>query len=428
MKLLHTSDWHLGQHFFHRSRHAEQQAFLRWLLEVMETEQVDVLLVAGDIFDTATPPSAARELLNQFVVDVQRLGVQLILLGGNHDAIATLHEARPLLRYLETHVIATTDLPLDEQVITLHDRAGVPSALLCAVPYLRPKELITSRAGDSAEAKRQWLLEAMQAHYQCLYAHAEQRRAALGLDVPILGSGHLTALGMSRSDSERDLYIGTLEAVPSDIFPPFDYLALGHLHRPQRISGKAHWCYSGAPYRLSFDELSHQKQVNLVSFCPAEADFSSEPASHPESELENPSVTVTPLAVPVFQPMQRLRGDWAQIESHLQQLKTDYPQGNPSLWLAIELEDGLGLSDARQQIQQQLADTAVDVVVIRRVARQADTVLAQQAQETLSELTPEQVFEQRLLSSGLDDEADRARLRLLFRQALAEVEQGQVAE
>ena len=422
MKLLHTSDWHLGQHFFHRSRHAEQRAFLHWLLEVMETEQVDVLLVAGDLFDTATPPSAARELLNQFVVDVQRLGVQLILLGGNHDAIATLHEARPLLRYLETHVIATTDLPLDEQVITLHDRAGVPSALLCAVPYLRPKELITSRAGETAEAKRQLLLEAMQAHYQRLYAHAERRRAALGRDVPILGSGHLTALGMSRSDSERDLYIGTLEAVPSDIFPPFDYLALGHLHRPQRVAGKAHWCYSGAPYRLSFDELGDQKQVNLVSFCPTAT------ASPPESEVESQSVTVTPLAVPVFQPMQRLRGDWAQIESHLQQLKTDYPQGSPSLWLAIELEDGLGLSDAQQQIQQQLAGTAVDVVVIRRVARQADTVLAQQAHETLSELTPEQVFEQRLLSSGLDDEADRARLRLLFRQALAEVEQGQVAE
>lgn len=94
MRLIHTSDWHLGQYFFTKSRAAEHQAFLNWLIEQIEQQQVDALIVAGDLFDTGSPPSYARELYNRFVVELQRTGCQLVVLGGNHDSVATLNESR----------------------------------------------------------------------------------------------------------------------------------------------------------------------------------------------------------------------------------------------------------------------------------------------------------------------------------------------
>ena len=106
MRIIHTSDWHLGQFFYTRSRAAEHQAFFNWLIDRVEEHQVDAVIVAGDIFDTGSPPSYARELYNRFVVDLQRTGCQLIVLGGNHDSVATLNESRELLACLNAQVIA----------------------------------------------------------------------------------------------------------------------------------------------------------------------------------------------------------------------------------------------------------------------------------------------------------------------------------
>ena len=117
MKILHTSDWHLGQSFFTQSRKYEHQCFLTWLLELIAREQIDALIVAGDIFDTGTPPSYAREMYNQFVVDIHQLGCRLVVLGGNHDSVAMLNESKPLLARLNTYVIASTGLELEEQVV-----------------------------------------------------------------------------------------------------------------------------------------------------------------------------------------------------------------------------------------------------------------------------------------------------------------------
>src|SRR6185369_305750 len=102
MRLLHTSDWHLGQHFMGKSRQAEHQALVDWLLDQVAAEAVDAVLIAGDIFDTGTPPSYARELYNQLVLRLNRAGVGLLLLGGNHDSAAVLGESRELLACLGT--------------------------------------------------------------------------------------------------------------------------------------------------------------------------------------------------------------------------------------------------------------------------------------------------------------------------------------
>ncbi|WP_213976074.1 exonuclease subunit SbcD, partial [Serratia marcescens] len=181
MRLIHTSDWHLGQYFFTKSRAAEHQAFLNWLIEQIEQQQVDALIVAGDLFDTGSPPSYARELYNRFVVELQRTGCQLVVLGGNHDSVATLNESRELLSCLNTTVIASAQGSLEQQIVVLNRRDGQPGAVLCAIPFLRPRDLLTSRAGESGAQKQQALQEAIAEHYQALYQAACERRDHRGV-------------------------------------------------------------------------------------------------------------------------------------------------------------------------------------------------------------------------------------------------------
>ena len=117
MKILHTSDWHLGQNFFTKSRKNEHQAFIHWLLELIKAQQIDAVIIAGDIFDTGTPPSYAREMYNQFVVKLSQLGTTLIVLGGNHDSVSMLNESKDLLACLNTHVIANTTENLKQYLL-----------------------------------------------------------------------------------------------------------------------------------------------------------------------------------------------------------------------------------------------------------------------------------------------------------------------
>ncbi|MDC2888572.1 exonuclease subunit SbcD [Psychrosphaera algicola] len=126
MKIIHTSDWHLGQGFIGKSREAEHKAFLNWLLNQVTEKQIDAVIVAGDIFDTGTPPSYARTLYNEFIVSMHKIGCQLVVLGGNHDSVATLNETESLLSCLGTYVIGGVKADLNDQVILLNDHTKQP--------------------------------------------------------------------------------------------------------------------------------------------------------------------------------------------------------------------------------------------------------------------------------------------------------------
>ena len=404
MKILHTSDWHLGQSFFTQSRKYEHQCFLTWLLELIAREQIDALIVAGDIFDTGAPPSYAREMYNQFVVDIQQRGCRLVVLGGNHDSVAMLNESKPLLARLNTYVIASTGLELDEQVVELPARDGNPGAILCAVPFIRPRDVLQSQAGESGTDKRQALGEAIKAHYDSLYALAVAKRQAAGGDLPIIATGHLTALGVTKSESTRDIYIGTLEAFSADGFPPADYIALGHIHRPQIVAKSEHIRYSGSPIYLSFDELNSRKQVVMVEFDGAERK------------------SITPADIPVFQPMTTITGSLAQIEQDIKSLDTS---GDRPTWLCLQVDSDDYLSDLQQRVQAMIDGVNVEVLQLRRVRNKQRQMLSQQQTETLAELTPTEVFEKRLEMESFDTDEATARadrIRSRFAQILSEVE------
>ena len=404
MRILHTSDWHLGQHFITKSRAAEHLAFINWLLNRICEQQIDAVIVAGDIFDTGAPPSYAREIYNRFVVEMNKLGCQLVILGGNHDSVSTLNESRELLAYLNTRVVARVEADAEDQIIVLNDQDGNPGAILCAIPYIRPRDVVTSQADESGIEKQQALGEAIKNHYASLYALAEKKRTELSADLPIIATGHLTAMGVKSSESVRDIYIGSLEAVPSSAFPPADYIALGHIHRPQIVAQSAHIRYCGSPIPLSFDELGTQKEVLMVEFA--------------EGTLNQ----ITPISVPLFQPMQVIKGDLETIEHQLS-LITAHQDDKP-VWLCIEVDTQDYLNDLQQRIQAMTADMNVEVLQLRRARSNRQAQMERQEKETLAELTPEEVFERRLAQETFDGESEGERLtriRTRFRSIMEEV-------
>jgi DNA repair protein SbcD/Mre11 len=406
MKILHTSDWHLGQSFFTKTRKAEHQAFLNWLLEQVQTHDIDAVIVAGDVFDTGTPPSYAREMYNRFIVALSQSGCTLLVLAGNHDSVSMLNESKELVACLNTYVVASVSAAdCSEQLIELKDRHGVTGAIVCAIPFIRPRDVLQSSAGESGLDKRQALGDAIRQHYRQLYQAALALRTTRQLDVAIIATGHLTALGVSRSDSVRDIYIGSLEGFAADAFPPADYIALGHIHRPQVVAKREHIRYSGSPIALAFDEIKTAKQVLMVEFSGARL------------------AAITPLEVPVWQPMAVIRGDLASIARALEKYR-DLPPPQP-VWLCIEVEIEDYLTDLPQRIQALTDGLAVEVLQLRRCRNSARQVLDQVARETLAELTPADVFERRLALENFDNDAGqtrKARITVQFRQILQEVE------
>jgi DNA repair protein SbcD/Mre11 len=411
MKLLHTSDWHLGQSFFTKSRKDEHQAFINWLLAQVAQQQIDAVIIAGDVFDTGTPPSYAREIYNQFVVDLQQLNCVLVVLGGNHDSVSTLNESKQILACLNTFVVASTGVDINEQVFCIPDKSGNPGAILCAVPFIRPRDVLQSSAGESGIDKRQALGDAIKQHYAKLYQLAvviqQKQMQQSGVTLPIIATGHLTALGVSQSDSVRDIYIGTLDGFAADGFPPADYIALGHIHRPQLVAKTEHIRYSGSPIPLSFDELTSQKQIMLVEF-------------------KGGTRHLSAIDVPRFQPMQVIKCDLAAIEQALQQFTSQeqVAQEMPC-WLCIEVETQDYLSDLQQRIQSLTEGVNVEVLQLRRSRNKQRQLLSQQQRETLAELKPLDVFELRLNMEKFADEAELARVKRVrqqFEQILSEAQ------
>ncbi|USD67128.1 exonuclease subunit SbcD [Vibrio sp. SCSIO 43136] len=407
MRILHTSDWHLGQSFFSKNRKSEHQAFIDWLLNQVDEQQVDAVIIAGDVFDTGTPPSYARELYNQFVVALQQHNCALVVLAGNHDSVSMLNESKQVLACLNTDVIAGVEEDLSKQVIVLNNNEGQPGALVCAIPFLRPRDLIVSEAGESGVDKQVAIAQAIKTHYSKVYQLALEKRKDLDIEtLPIIATGHLTALGVSQSESVRDIYIGSLDGFSADGFPPADYIALGHIHRPQKVTKHDTIRYSGSPIPLSFDELSSQKQVVLVDF--------------------GQQTEVTTLDVPMSQPMELLKTNLEQLEVQVEAVQAKYP--DQTVWLALEIESQDYLSDLQQRVANIIEPFPVEVLQLKRSRKQDRSALAQQAKETLSELTPSQVFEKRLdqeVFEGDEQTARKQRIEQKFATILNELKEGE---
>ncbi|UOQ74697.1 exonuclease subunit SbcD [Hymenobacter cellulosilyticus] len=398
MRVLHTADWHLGQRFISgHERTDEHRYFLEWLVEVVREQQVEVLVVAGDIFDTGSPSNQALELYYSFLLNMRGTGCRdIVVVGGNHDSPATLNAPARLLRHLRVHVVGCVPDCFDDQVLVLDDAEGKPGLVVCAVPFLRDRDVRLSVPGESAEEREARIKQGIADHYARV-SEIERVWQLKEMGLPVLATGHLYAAGAAPSDSERTIHVGNLGQVTADHFPPiFDYVALGHLHRPQRVGGREHIRYSGSPIPLSFSEVDHPKEILLLNFAAGKLD------------------TLEALPVPGTRRLARFHGDLAEVITAL----TTYDNTGFQLpaWVDVEVRSELTQLEVAEQLLktiEQLDRKLIEVLSRRHFRLVTLRALGEEADEapltpSLHDFTEREVFERRLA-----DEPEDSRPELL---------------
>lgn len=385
MRVLHTSDWHIGRTLYGRKRYEEFGAFLTWLAETIQQNEIDALLVAGDIFDTSAPSNRAQELYYRFLCRVAASYCRhVVVVAGNHDSPSFLNAPKELLKALDVHVVGSSTESPEDEVLVLRNDQDTPELIVCAVPYLRDRDIRVAEAGESVEDKERKLIDGIRTHYATVAALAEQKREELGANIPIVGTGHLFTAGGQTVDGDgvRELYVGSLAHVTAGIFPAcFNYLALGHLHIPQEVNGSKTIRYSGSPLPMGFGEAKQQKSVCQVEF-------------------HSTAASVQLIDVPVFQKLERVKGDWDGISSRILELTAT---GSPG-WLEV-IYDGIEvIGDLRERLEAAIFGTRMEILRIKN-NRIIDRVLGQiHEEETLDDLNVNDVFERFLAVHDVPEE------------------------
>ena len=376
MKILHTSDWHLGRSLYGRKRYEEFAVFLDWLVQTIEDEKVDALLVAGDVFDMSTPSNRAQALYYRFLCRVSTSCCRhVVIIAGNHDSPSFLNAPKQLLRALNIYVIGSMTDVLDDEVIVLHNDEQ-PEAIVCAVPYLRDKDIRAVEPGETIDDKNAKLVEGLKKHYADVCGIAEQKQTKFknaGHDgIPIVAMGHLFTAGGKTVDGDgvRELYVGSLAHVGGEVFPlSIDYIALGHLHVPQTVGSAEHIRYCGSPIPMGYGEATQEKKVVLIEF-------------------NSTKPNIQELPVPCFQQLVRIVGSLDDIHTKLEELKKE----ESAAWLDIEYTGSDIVGNLREMLDESLAGSAMEIRRIKN-RRLMDRVIRSVAEnETLDDLDAGDVF------------------------------------
>jgi len=380
MRVIHTSDWHLGHQLLGVSRENEQRIFLEWLLQTLHESSADALIVAGDIFDTANPPAWAWRLLYQFLAKVKQQLPQLdlILVAGNHDSPSKLDAPDHLLKAFDINLIGSlprdknNQLDVDKLIIELTDSTGKVAARVAAVPFLRPGDLDLASIDDDCDDK---LIAGVERVYQQLAEVIVEKNDS---DQASIAIAHAYLVSSTISEmSERRILGGNQHALPIETFAQnFHYTALGHLHKPQQLGGRAvHYC--GSPIPLSLSERDYQHQVKLVEFS--------------GSALQS----VTPIIIPRVVDMISVPHKPEPLETVLAllndlNLEIKEPDFQPLLEIKVLLDKPQAM--LRDKIMQALMDKPVRLVKISTsYIEQENSTLAFDGKK-LEQLQPEHVF------------------------------------
>ncbi|QMU27395.1 exonuclease SbcCD subunit D C-terminal domain-containing protein [Adhaeribacter radiodurans] len=404
MKILHTSDWHLGKRLEQCERTDEHQHFLDWLLTFIRDQQIEVLLIAGDVFDTGSPSNAALKQYYDFLWALRATHCrEVVIIGGNHDSVATLNAPQSLLKYFSVHVVGGVPAEFTEQIISIKNDAGSTELVICAVPFLRDKDVRLSVPGETHEERETRLKQGICAHYQQLVNHIAPYKQQ---QIPVIAMGHLFAAGGSTSESEKEIHVGNLGQICGDQFPEeFDYIALGHLHRPQIVNKMAHIRYSGSPIPLSFSEVEDSKLVLVLDFV--------------AGKLTN----LTEVEVPCCRKLIRLKGDLDEVKRRIISLNDTnslYPA-----WVEVQVETENFIPDLDYQLTQITEDLPhVERVFTRQIRLKSPIALHEDSFDelvNLQELDPKEVFQKKCTS--IYPEADFSDLLATFDELLEKMGQ-----
>ncbi len=417
IRILHTADWHLGQTFFGYDRVEEHVHFLQWLARELKENKIDVLLVAGDVFDVSNPSAASQRLFYHFIRQVteENPKLQLVVVAGNHDSAARLEAPVPLLQEMRTEIRGIVrkhegEIDYDHLIVELKNSEGEVEALCLAVPFLRQGDypVVATDGNPYAEGVKE------------LYVRLQERALQRRKDgQALVAVGHLQATGSEiaeRDFSERTI-IGGLECVSPDTFTEqIAYTALGHIHKSQRVSGRENVRYAGSPLPMSFAEREYHHGVVIVTLAEGWA---------VEIEKREYIPLVGLLSVP--------RGKAATPEEVLEELahlplaseeaegeQTERSLHFPYLEIKVLLTEPEPM--LRQQIEEAIADKAVRLARIVSVYRQAEenTLEEEVLAAGLQEMNPLQIVKatfENTYQSEMPEELER-----LFQQAMREAE------
>lgn len=370
LRLVHTSDWHLGHALHGIAREHEHACFLGWLEGVLADERPHALLITGDVFDTATPSARSEQALFDFLARVRRAdpALQVIVIGGNHDSAARLEAPASVLGALGVHVVGSLrrrpgqPLDLDRLVVPLRGEGGAVAAWVAVVPFLRPADL-----PPGADC-----LDGVRAVYGEVVGQARARRAP---GQALVATGHLTLVGAEPAGESERPVMGGLAALTSDLFPDdVAYVALGHLHKAQAVGGRDGVRYAGSPIPLSMTEADYEHQVVVVDI---------------EGER---LATVRPRRVPRTVPLLRLPppGVAADVDATLERLR-GLPDGAPTAPGEPDLRPLLEVRvtvDAHEPGLRRRIEEALEGKAARLVRLSVTTPTSPEAPRTLVDAAP----------------------------------------
>lgn len=405
MKILHTSDWHLGRSLYGKKRYEEFEAFLNWLSITISEEKIEVLLVAGDIFDTTTPSNQAQALYYKFLCRVATSCCRhIVIIAGNHDSPSFLNAPKELLLSLNVHVVAAvSDQYEDELIVLSHPEDNAPEVIICAVPFLRDRDVRQVEVGESIDDKELKLIEGIKKHYAELCELAEKKQQELeqsdNKKVPIIAMGHLFTAGGATIDGDgvRELYVGSIAHVSASIFPDsIDYLALGHLHVAQKINQSEVRRYSGSPIAMGFGEATQKKIVCCIEF-------------NDKNEIK-----VVEMTVPKFQHLVQIKGDWEKIAAKFVEIKLL----NEAVWVEVIYQAEEVIPDLQEKLEEMIVGTEIEILritnkrIIQQVLQPVDDL------RTLDDLNTDEVFAQCLSAHEISAEQQQELLQTYQRTML----------
>ena len=405
MKIFHTSDWHLGRSLYGKKRYVEFEAFLNWLIEQIKRKAPDILIVAGDIFDTTTPSNKAQELYYQFLCQVAKNTTcqHIVIIGGNHDSPTLLNAPKELLKQLKIHVVGNVSQNYCDDVLELKDTNGNTQALVCAIPYLRDRDIRIFEGYELAEDKDKNFMHAIKDYYTKVCKHAEDIRKQIDYFVPIIATGHLFVTGGKtlKDDGVRELYVGSLAQFGANDFPSsIDYLALGHLHVPQIVVGQNNLRYSGSPIAMGYGEARQQKIII-------------------EADIAAGEVMINEIPIPKFQRLERVFGDLNEVKLKLTKLINE----NQSIWVEVDYTGCEIITNLQHHLQGIVINTQVELIKIHnsQLLAQVLSSVEYDGGIELSDLNPEQVFEKCLSMNNIPIEQQQD-LKKCFSQIIRDLD------
>jgi len=390
MRILHSSDWHIGHKLYERSRYNEHEKYFDWLLGLLKEERVDLLLVSGDIFDSPLPSGEATDQYYRFLYRLHsETDAHLILTAGNHDSSVRLAAPREFLRMARIHVVGSLS-GQDGRFVTAIEK-GDERVTVLAVPYIAEGEILSHITLETQIERSLRYREALKALYQ-------QGMSSAGGENPVIAMGHYTLYGGESGDSERNILLGgSVPLQPADLPEGLCYAALGHLHRAQQIQGREFpIVYSGSPLPMTFKEAQYDKKVFLMD--------TASKGKVPEA-----------MTVPVFQSLKQIRGKTGELQEELK--KEDLSFDGAFIEVTVILDQPV--PDMTDKIKKLCMEKgARDVIVVTELLEtERGTALSMQEIKTQS---PEAIFEayyKQAFSQSSPDDLDE--MMKTFRDLLA---------